>query len=124
MENGHFGTKFKKCEKGDKNDSTSTLEWFCTKNRVKKHLIGKKREHFENGQNWAKAHAKWSVWVKNEKCEKGAKIDSTTTLEWLCEKHRVKKHLIVKKREAFENGQNWPKAWVIAHAKWSVWVKI
>ena len=37
-------------------------------------------------------------------------------------KNRVKKHLIVKKREAFENGQNWSKAWVVAHAKWSVWV--
>jgi len=32
---------------------------------------------------WAIAHAKWSVWVKNYKCQKGAKNDHTTTLELL-----------------------------------------
>ena len=30
---------------------------------------------------WAIAHAKWSVWVKNKKKPKDAKIDWTTTLE-------------------------------------------
>ena len=88
----------------------------CAKNRCKKGLIFEKREHFENGQNWPKAwviaHAKWSAWVKIKKCDKGAKNDSTSTLEWFCAKNRVKKHLIGKKREHFENGQNWAKAWV------------
>ena len=34
------------------------------------------------------AFAKWSVWVKNKNCQKGAKNDSTTTLELLCAKNR------------------------------------
>ena len=33
--------------------------------------------------SWAIAQAKWSVWVKNEKCQKGVKNDHTTTLELL-----------------------------------------
>ena len=40
------------------------------------------------------AFAKWSVWVKNKKCQKGAKNDCTTTLELLCAKNRSEKHLI------------------------------
>ena len=32
---------------------------------------------------WAIAHAKWSVWVRNEKCQKGAKNDPTLILELL-----------------------------------------
>ena len=46
---------------------------------------------------WAIAHAKWSVWVKNEKCQRGAKNDYTTTLHLLCAKKRSKKNLIFKK---------------------------
>ena len=69
MQNGQFGSKFKNAKKVTKNDSTTTLEWLCARNRVKTHLIVNKREHFKNGQNWSKgwaiAHAKWSVWVKN-----------------------------------------------------------
>ena len=87
----------------------------------------KKREDFENGQNWSKgwaiAHAKMVSWGK-KKCQKGANNDCKTTLELLCAKNRFRKGLICEKREPFENGQNWPKAWVIAHAKWSVWVKM
>ena len=29
-----------------------------------------------------------------------------------------------KNREAFENGQNWSKGWVIAHGKWALWDEI
>jgi len=32
---------------------------------------------------WGIAYAKWAVWVTNEKCQKGAKNDQTTTLELL-----------------------------------------
>ena len=32
--------------------------------------------------------AKWSVWVKNSKKQKGAKNDSTTTLQLFCAKNR------------------------------------
>ena len=41
--------------------------------------------------------AKWSVWVKNYKCQNGAKNDCTTTLELKCEKNRSKKQLIFEK---------------------------
>ena len=36
------------------------------------------------------AFAKWSLWVKNQKCQKGAKNDCTSTLELLCAKNRSK----------------------------------
>ena len=43
------------------------------------------------------AFAKWSVCVKNLKCQKGAKNDCTNTLELLCAKKLSKKHLIFEK---------------------------
>ena len=49
------------------------------------------------------AFAKWSVWVKNSKCQKGAKNDCTSTFELLCAKKPSKKHLIFEKLEHFEN---------------------
>ena len=55
------------------------------------------------------AFAKWSVWVKNLKCQKGAKNDSTTTLKMSCGKNCPEKHLLFEKWEHFENGQNWPR---------------
>ena len=39
---------------------------------------------------WAIAHAKWSVWVKNLKCQKGAKNVCTTTLEFCVQKTALK----------------------------------
>ena len=64
------------------------------------------------------AQEKWSVWVKNYKCQKGGKNDNTTTLELMCAKSRFKKDLIVKKREHFSKSPELVKGW--AHAKWSV----
>ena len=58
---------------------------------------------------WAIAHAKWSVWVKNLKRQKGAQNHCATTLKMLCAKNRAKKYLILDKREHFQNGQNWPR---------------
>ena len=49
------------------------------------------------------AFAKWSVWVKNLKCQKHAKNDSTRTLEWFSVNNRSKKHQIFEKWEDFEN---------------------
>ena len=40
------------------------------------------------------AFAKWSVWVKNYKCQKHVKNYSTRTLELFCAKNRSKKHQI------------------------------
>ena len=40
-------------KKNKKNDSTSTLELFCAKNGLKKHLRFENLQVFENGQNWS-----------------------------------------------------------------------
>ena len=48
MQNTRFGLK---CQKGGKNDCTSTLEFLCTENLSKKHVFFEKWKHFENGQN-------------------------------------------------------------------------
>ena len=47
--------------------------------------------------------AKWSVWVKNLKCQKHAKNHSTRVLRLFCAKNRSKKHQIFKKWKNFEN---------------------
>ena len=78
--------KNEKCQKIAKNDPTIILELFCIKTPSKKHLIHKKRilKSAKSAHHaWAISHAKWSVWVRNEKCQKGAKNDHTTTLELL-----------------------------------------
>ena len=41
--------------------------------------------------------AKWSVWLNNSNCQKRAKNDSTSTLEFLCAKNRCKEHQIFEK---------------------------
>ena len=52
----------------------------------------------KNGHNAkAIAHAKSSLWVKNLKCQKGAKNDCTSTLELFGAKKGWKKQLIFEK---------------------------
>ena len=46
---------------------------------------------------------KWSVWVKNEKCQKHAKTHSTRVLKLFCAKNRSKKHQLFEKWDDFEN---------------------
>ena len=48
--------------------------------------LAKARAHAQ-----ARAFAKWSVWVKNQKCQKHAKDDSITTLELFCTKKPLQK---------------------------------
>ena len=43
------------------------------------------------------AFAKWSVWVKNSKCQKHAKNHSTRILKLFCAKNCSKKHQIFEK---------------------------
>ena len=43
------------------------------------------------------AFAKWSVWVKNEKCQKHAIKDSTSALDLLYARNGSKKQLIFEK---------------------------
>ena len=58
---------------------------------------------------WAIVHAKWSVWVKNQKCEEGEKNDLRRHLSCSVQKNPSKKHLLLEKWQHFENGQNWPR---------------
>ena len=69
------------------------------------------------------ALAKWSVWVKNLKCQKGAKHVSTTTLELLCKKTAPKNTLYSKNENMLKMAKIGHEAKAIAFAKWSVWVK-
>ena len=56
----------------------------------------------QNGRDiWAKAHAKWSVWVENQKCQRGAKKNCTTPLELLCAKKPLQKTPNIRKIRAF-----------------------
>ena len=91
-------------EKRAKNDSTSTLELFCAKNRWKKHQIFQKWDHFENRPS-CKGYrlAKWSAWLKNSNGQKGKRNDSTSRLELFCAKNRWKKHQIFEKWDHFKN---------------------
>ena len=91
-------------QKRAKNDSASTLELFCAKNRCKKHQIFENETILKIG-HLAKAidFAKWSVWLKNSNGQKRAKNDSASTLELFCAKNRLKKHQIFEKWDHFEN---------------------
>ena len=55
--------------------------------------------HLAKGIAHAKAiaFAKWSVWVKNYKCQKDEKNDCTRALELFCANNRSKKHQICEK---------------------------
>ena len=87
-------------QKSLKNDSTSTLEFFCAKNT--KYW---RSETILKIRHLAKAihFAKWSVWVKTSNRQKCAKNDSTSTLELFCVKNRWKKHQIFEKWDQFQN---------------------
>ena len=52
LKNRLFGSKIKIVATTCQNISTTTLELFCAKSCSKKHLILKKRQYFQNGQNW------------------------------------------------------------------------
>ena len=70
-------------QKRAKNDSTSTLELFCAKNRLKKHQIFEKWDHFENrpsckGYRLCKMVSLGQKFKWPETCEK-----------WLCKHVRV-----------------------------------
>ena len=56
----------------------------------------------------ALAFAKWSVWLKNLKCQKHAIKDSTSTSDLFYAKNGFKKQLIFEKSDHFENWKKWP----------------
>ena len=49
------------------------------------------------------AHAKSSLWLKNQNSKKHVKIHSTNHLKWFCAKNRSKKHQIIEKWDHFKN---------------------
>ena len=83
------------------------------KNRFKQHLLLNKRERFENGQYRPRcmgySPCKMLSLGQRLKMPKSAKSDCLTSLKVLCPKNRSKKHLLLEKRERFENGQNRPR---------------
>ena len=105
FQSGHFGSRFKipkTCEKQLYKHNTVVLQ----KNPLQKNTKHSRNEtvlkigHLAK----AKAHAKWSVWVKNQKCKKHAKNCSTRTLELFCAKKLLEKTPIIREmRRGFEN---------------------
>ena len=89
-----------------KNHWTRKLELFCAKKP-----LGKKPNKREKRQSWKSAPgpckgyslSKWSVSVKNLKCQKHAKNHPTRTSELFCARNRFKKNQIFEKGENFEN---------------------
>ena len=93
-----------KCQKHVKNHSTRALELFCVKNCSKstkywRNETTMKIGHLAKAIAHAKAiaFAKWSVWVKNYKCQKHVENHSTRALELFCVKNYSKKHQVLKK---------------------------
>ena len=118
-----------KSQIGGRNDSTSTLELLCAKNRSKKHLIFGKWEHFKNGQNCPrrKRYSLCKMVSLGQKlkmpkrCEKQFYEHNRVVV---CKKPLPKTPCIRKMRAFWK----WPKLATIqrlyiAFAKWSVWVK-
>ena len=78
-------------QKRAQNDSTSTLELFCAKNRWEKHQILQKWGHFENRQS-CKGYRLCKMVSLGEKLKwpRTCQNDSTSTLELFCAKDRWK----------------------------------
>ena len=104
LENGQFGSKIK----NPKNMLKTILQehWSCcVQKTVRKNIKYSRNEtilkigHLTKAIAHAKAiaFAKWSVWVKNYKCQKHAKKHSTRTLELFSLKNCSKKHQVLEK---------------------------
>ena len=86
---------------------------FSAKKRSKKHLILEKRDHFQNGQNWPRCMS-YSPCKMVSFCQKFQTLKRYEKrlrdhFKKVQSKNRSKKHLILDKREHFQNGQNWPR---------------
>ena len=104
-----LGQKFKLKKKHAKKDSLITLEFFCEKNRLRKHQIFEKWDDFENrpscmGYSLCKIVSfSHKLKLKKKKKKKHAKNDSLIILELFCAKNRLRKHQIFEKWDDFEN---------------------
>ena len=66
------------------------------------------------------AHAKSSLWVKNQNFRKHVKINFTNHLELFCARNRSKNHQIFEKRDHFESRPSYSGH---SQCKSSLWVK-
>ena len=91
-------------QKRAKKDSTSTLELFCAKNRLKKHQIFEKWDHFEVRPS-CKGYrlCKLVSLGQNSNGQKRAKKRFYKHVRGFCAKNRCKKHQIFEKWDHFEN---------------------
>ena len=73
------------------------------------------------------AFAKWTVWVKNYKCQKDGEKGSTRALELFLAKKTLQKPPKYSRNETILKIGHFPKAITharpIAFAEWTVWVK-
>ena len=104
MQNPHFGSKIKI----PKNMSKSILQIiysYSVKKTASKNTKYSRNESILKIGHHAKAiaHAKSSLWLKNQNSKKHVKIHSTNHLQLFCEKNRFKIHEIFEKWKHFEN---------------------
>ena len=93
-----------KFKKHVKIHSTNYLEFFCAKNRSKKHQIFEKWDHFQNRPS-CKGYSPCKMLILGQKLKfkKHVKIHSTNYLEFFCAKIPFKKHQIFEKWDHFQN---------------------
>ena len=121
MQNPHFGSKIKI----PKNMSKSILQILyrgSVKKTAPKNTKYSRNETILKIGHHAKAiaHAKLSLWVKNENSKKHIKILSTNHLQLFCAKDRSKKLKYSRNNTILKIGHH---AKAIAHAKSLLWVK-
>ena len=100
-----LGQKIQRAKNSLKNDSTSTLELFCAKNRCKKKNKYWRNKTFLKIDHLAKAidFAKWSVWVQNLKWPKTFEKRFYNHVRAVVFKNRWKKNQIFEKWDHFDN---------------------
>ena len=109
-------------QKRAKNDSTSTLELFCAKNRLKKHQIFEKWDHFENQPS-----------CKGYRLCKMVSLGQKFKWPKTCEKRFYKHVRVVSVQKTAAKNTKYSRnetilkighlAKAIDFAKWSVWLK-
>ena len=108
LQNGQFGSKIQMAKNVPK--KILQARYSCSVQKTaSRHTKYSRYETILKIGHLAKAieFAKWSVWVKKSKGQKRAKNDSTSTLELICAKNRLKKHQIFEKWDHFENRPSW-----------------
>ena len=103
-----------------KNDSASTLELFCAKNRCKKHQIFEKWDHFENRPSW-----KGYRFCKNDQFESKTQMAKNVRKAILQARYSCSVQKTARENTKYSRKENILKIGHLAIdcAKWSVWVQ-